>query len=160
MRSAARPIREVLTARRRATLRQLALELCPPVDDVGMLDGIVDQVAVTAMSLSRLVRRTLLIAIDLESVRGVGRGRTRSSAANAADGMQRGSALGVGRLRRSLRDVLVVAYYDQADVKARLGYDPDSWTAAMAGAREAQWSAAIDAHRSLLRSPRPRPPIA
>jgi hypothetical protein len=61
------------------------------------------------------------------------------------------------RAYRSVRDVIVVAYFDQPSVKDRLGYRPAEWTALTAARWAAQWGAEAERHRELLRTPLPRP---
>lgn len=123
--------------RRRRRLRRVALEVCPPdAGALGLVDRIIDHVAATAGVMSPVGRRALMVAIDLTIL---------GSRAPA-------------RLRRSVRDVLVVAYFDQPEVKRRLGYDPDAWTAETATRWQAGWSDAIDAHRRLLVAPSRPPP--
>lgn len=84
-----------------------------------------------------IARRALCLAFDLH---GVGLARR-------------------GRLGRSARDVVVLAYYDQPEVKAGLGYDPDAWTKAMAERRAARSGEAIAAHAAVVVAPSPRPPL-
>jgi len=139
--------RDVLSGRRRGILRRLAVTACPPdVARPEVLDRVVDQVEVTAAALPPTSRGALLAAIDLAGLPSPGR-RSR-----------RASPSGWGPLRRTVRDVLVLAYYDQPEVKARLGYDPDAWTAEVAGPRAARWATAIEDHRAVVLARAPRPP--
>jgi len=127
-----------LSPRRRGLVRRVARQVCPSdVDALGLLDPVVDHVAATARSMSPLARRGLLLGIDLTVL----------------------GSRAPEQLRRPVRDVLVVAYFDQPEVRRRLGYDPDAWTAEAAGRWRAEWSGAIEAHRQLLVAPQPRPPL-
>ena len=126
-----------LSDRRRRRLGRVALEVCPPdAGALGLVDRMIDGVAATAAVMSPVARWALLVGIDLTFLGS------------------RAPAL----LRRGLRDVLVVAYFDQPEVKRRLGYDPDAWTAETAARWQADWSGAMDAHRRLLVAPGPPPP--
>jgi glycine/D-amino acid oxidase-like deaminating enzyme len=66
----------------------------------------------------------------------------------------------VRRVALLARDLVLMAYYEQPDVRERLGYVPDAWVAAVARRRSDTWSDAISAHQQLLmrrlplRSPR------
>ena len=59
------------------------------------------------------------------------------------------------RLALLARDLVLLAYYEQPDVRARLGYQPDAWIADVAQRRTATWHADIAAHAELLRAPAP-----
>ena len=62
-------------------------------------------------------------------------------------------------LFRPVRDLVVTAYYDLPDVRRRLGYDPDAWTAPVMRTRAARWADAIAAHDAVLVAPHPPPPL-
>lgn len=64
------------------------------------------------------------------------------------------------RLVGLLRDVAVVSWYEQPDVRRAVGYDPDGFIVERARRRDEQWHAAIEDHRRLLVGPgdAPAPP--
>lgn len=57
------------------------------------------------------------------------------------------------RLVGLLRDVGVVAWYEQAAVRRTVGYDPDEYIAEQARRRQEAWGSAIRDHRRLLLTP-------
>jgi choline dehydrogenase-like flavoprotein len=59
------------------------------------------------------------------------------------------------RIALLARDLLLVAYYEQPAVRARLGYLPDPWIADVAQRRRIAWADDIAAHQTLLRTPAP-----
>lgn len=123
-----------------------------------MFDRIVAHVEATMRSMSPISRRALGTAVDLVAISLlVPRGRIASD--GSAGDRSAGSYSSLGRVRRSVRDVVVVAYFDQPEIKARLGYEPEAWTAPLAAARRAEWADAIDAHDALLMTPDPRPAL-
>jgi choline dehydrogenase-like flavoprotein len=63
--------------------------------------------------------------------------------------------LALRRIALLARDLLLVAYYEQPAVRARLGYLPDAWISDVAQRRRLTWSAEIAAHQDLLRRPAP-----
>jgi choline dehydrogenase-like flavoprotein len=65
------------------------------------------------------------------------------------------------RVLRLVADVAVICHYEQPEVRAAVGYDPDPWIAARAAERRERWAVEIDAHTRLLRAPDPlRPAVA
>ena len=108
-----------------------------PADVVadGLVDDVVDHVEVSVASFAPLARRALVAALFVVGATGL-----RS-----------------GRLFRSVRDVIVIAYFDQPTVKERLGYRPAAWTTTTAARWHQEWGAEAERHRELLRTRLPRP---
>lgn len=63
--------------------------------------------------------------------------------------------IAVRRVALLARDLVLVAYYEQPAVRARLGYLPDAYLADVAERRSQTWHADIAAHRKLLLAPAP-----
>src|SRR5688572_20238224 len=62
---------------------------------------------------------------------------------------------GLWRAARLLRDLLVIAYYEQDDVRVAVGYEPDPWIAERTAERAVRWADDIERHRQLLVEPAP-----
>ncbi|MDP1819557.1 MAG: hypothetical protein Q8K58_06625 [Acidimicrobiales bacterium] len=142
------------------TLRSLLPLFCPEdVDDPIVSDEVMANVQDIVASLSGPTTGALRVALGAIEAAGLRHGRRFSHLPPAR---QRRSIAGLARSRpgrrlvRSVRDVVVVAYFDRPAVKGRLGYDPAPWTAASAAARAARWGDEIQAHEVLLRTPLPR----
>ena len=110
-----------------------------------------------------MTRGALLAALAFVEAAGIRWGRPLSQlpldARRKCVETLRASSPIVRRLVGSVRDVIVIAYFDQPTVKDRLGYRPDEWTIAMKAARQDRWAAAIAQHEAVLRAPSPRPPL-
>lgn len=152
--------------RRRAqrTVRALIPVFCPADADTEKFgDAIVHHVQLTVSALAPFTRRAFFMAVVLIETAGLRRGRllSRLSLGTRRDCVERlrKSSPILRRLVGSVRDVIVIAYFDQPAVKDRLGYRPSAWTEAMKAARADRWAAAIAEHEVLLRAPSPRPPI-
>ncbi|MGI8517851.1 MAG: hypothetical protein ACR2ME_05855 [Acidimicrobiia bacterium] len=143
-------------------MRSLVRLLCPSdVVTLGMVEDVVRHVEVSAASFSPVTRRALLAAVDLIEVAGLRYGARFSrlpphAARRLIEGLSNGSSL-VRRLFRSVRDLVVVAYFDQPAVKNRLGYRPGEWTASVVATRRELWRGEIERHEELLRRRLPRP---
>lgn len=146
----------------RRTLRALAPIVLP--SDVlldSLVDDVVDDVGIALASFGPLARRALSAAVLVIEVAGVRHGRRFSNlpqeAAKATIARLSSGPAGGRRALRAVRDVLVVAYFDQPTVKERLGYRPQEWTAATATRWHEQWDAEAERHRELLRTRLMRP---
>lgn len=153
-----------LTERGQRTVRALIPVFCPAdAAEVDVADRIVGYVEMTASAFAPLTRRALFAAIALIEATGIRWGRPLSQlpldARRTCIQALRTSSPIVRRLVGSIRDVIVIAYFDQPAVKDRLGYRPDEWTAAMKAARQDRWAAAIAQHEAVLRAPSTRPPL-
>jgi choline dehydrogenase-like flavoprotein len=63
--------------------------------------------------------------------------------------------LAVRRLAQLPIRLALLAYFEQPEVRDRLGYRPDGWIAEIAERRRGLWHADVDAHQRLLVSPAP-----
>jgi choline dehydrogenase-like flavoprotein len=119
--------------------------------------SVVDEVATLVDALNPTSRRAVIVAARILDR---GTGRTRFRALDPAAASARLEELArrrpqVWRLLRLLRDLVVVAYYEQPDARRVVGYDPDPYIAAKARRRLADHGSDIDAHRRLLVEPAP-----
>jgi hypothetical protein len=153
-----------LSARRRAAARALALAVCPPdMVALGLVDDVVDHLQRTLDSIGALPRRMIGVALDgLDAGARVRHGRrldrlSDERVAEYVTTLSRSRSRSIRQGLRLVRDLLVMAYYDQPVVKQRLGYDPDAWTATVAPARAERWAEAIERHREVVVRPSPAP---
>lgn len=153
-----------ITRCRQRTVRALIPVFCPAdAAAVDVADRIVRNVELTVSAFAPLTRCVLFAATVLIEASGLRRGRPLSqlpldARRTCVEALQRSSPI-LRRLVGSVRDVIVIAYFDQPTVKDRLGYRPDDWTVAMRTARQHRWAAAIAQHEAVLRAPSPRPPL-
>ena len=69
--------------------------------------------------------------------------------------------LSLRRLVLLARDLVLMAYYEQPEVRSRVGYEPDPWIREVSARRRERWSHEIVDHERLLTTPlplRPGPP--
>lgn len=143
-------------------MRALVQLLCPSdVVTLGIVEDVVRHVQASAASFSPGIRRALLAAVDLIELAGFRHGVRFSrlpprTALRLIERLAGGPPL-VRRMFGSVRDLVVIAYFDQPAVKERVGYRPGEWTATMAGRRREQWRGEIDLHQETLRRRLPRP---
>jgi choline dehydrogenase-like flavoprotein len=161
---ARREARVAGTGRDRATLAALVRALGP---DDGVTDDLVqatvDELSAMVAVLAPATRRALrAVTAAVEHGSRVIGGRPFS----ALDGPDARDVL--ARLRRGplalavqlLRDLVVIAYYEQPSVRAQVGYVPDPFIAEKRAHRLERWEADIAAHQRLLVTPAPlRPSI-
>ncbi len=136
--------RRSVLARHRATFAGLARTVCPSdglTDD--LVEATVDEVATIVLVLSPWAQRVVRgVATALEHGTRASGGRPFSSldrkdARIALDRWNRGPLrMGV----RLLRDLVIVAYYEQPSVRRAVGYEPDPFIAAKKDERVRNWS--------------------
>ncbi len=150
--------------RTRATFAALVRAVCPSdVVTDGLVDATVDEAAALVAVLAPATRRALRgVAMALEQSSRV-RGGRPFSALGDEEAREMLALCSRGPLRvpiRLLRDLVVVAYYEQPTVREHLGYLPDAFVAEKAAERLERWSEDIAAHTQLLMAPAPlRPPV-
>ncbi len=145
--------------RHQATFAALARTVCPSdglTDD--LVEATVDEVAnIVVVSSPWAQRAVRVVATALEHGTRTRGGRPfstldRKDARIALDRWNRGPLrMGI----RLLRDLVLVAYYEQPSVRRGVGYEPDPFIAAKKAERLRHWSDDIVAHQQLLmtRSP-------
>ncbi len=140
------------------------MAVCPPdLVRLGLLDDVVDHCERSLAAAGDLPRRMVDLALDgLHTGALVRHGRPLAALPDArvaefVDTLLRSPWRAVGQGVGLVRDLAVMAYYDQPVVKQRLGYDPDAWTATVAPARAERWADAIERHRELVVRPSPAP---
>jgi choline dehydrogenase-like flavoprotein len=154
--------RRTAVARHRPTFAALARTVCPPdglTDDVvaATVDEVTNMVLVLAPWAQRAVRG---VASALEHGTRTKGGRPFSSldgndARIALDRWNRGPLrMGI----RLLRDLVVVAYYEQPSVCRSVGYEPEPFIATKKAERLRNWSDDIAAHQQLLATRAPLRP--
>lgn len=136
--------------------------VCPPdVVSGRLVDDVVDHVVTSVTAFSPLTRRAFSAALLVIEAAGLRHGarfsRLAPGRAEAAVAHLSAGSPALRRLSRSVRDVIVVAYFDQPSVKERLGYRPAEWTAATAARWGATWGAEAERHQELLRTRLPQP---
>ena len=136
--------------------------VCPSdVLTLDLVDDVSDLVDTTVAAFSPLVRRAFTVALVVIEAAGLRHGAPFSrlpphKATEVVSRLSNGSAAR-RRLVRSVRDLIVVAYFDQPIVKERLGYRPGDWTEVTATRWRTEWGAEAEGHRELLRTRLPRP---
>jgi choline dehydrogenase-like flavoprotein len=144
-----------------ATIRALVRSCCPDAT------GRPDQVEAACVLAGRLIAglsgpaRAGLVtaALTLETSTVLPRfGWRRFSGLDPASGLDavrwlRDSRPRTWRLVGLLRDLAVVAWYEQPEVRRQVGYDPDDFAARRGRERELRWHTEIDEHRRLLLAP-------
>lgn len=152
------------TGRRRA-LAALTAAVCPPDTPADLVDRTVDEVERTIAALgppAPAVLAAALRAFDLGTVRPA-YGWRRASALDPAAVRAAWESLDTRRpawfpALRLLVDLIVICHYEQPEVRAAVGYDPDPWIAERAAYRTQRWGVEVAAHDRLLRTPAPLRP--
>ncbi len=110
-------------------------------------------------SAARRVLSTGVTMLDVGSVRPrFGNRRARNLDAESAKqylAWWQTRPLALRRIALLARDLILMAYYEQPAVRARLRYLPDAWIAGVAKRRTDTWHDDIAAHQRLLITPRP-----
>jgi len=136
----------------------LVRAVCPPE---GLTDELTGDVLAEVWSMIDALNPTsraavLVLARVLDRTSGPARFSTldADAAAEAVAVWQRRRSR-AWRLLRLLRDLVIVAYYEQPSVRAAVGYEPDPYIAKRAATRLATYGSDIDAHRQVLTEPAP-----
>jgi choline dehydrogenase-like flavoprotein len=139
----------------------LVRAVCPPDELTDeLIEATVDEADAFVGALNPTTRRALLaVAEGLEHGTRVLHGLPFSSIdpVVARDLLPRWRRGPLGRGVQLLRDVVVVAYYEQPQVRTRVGYTPDPYIADKRAERLEAWSGDIASHRRLLLTPAPLP---
>lgn len=148
----------------RSTFAALARVVCPPeglTDE--LVDATIDEAAALVVALAPITRRAVWgVAAALEQGARV-RGGRPFSVLGDEEAREAFARWRRGPLRlpiQLLRDLVVVAYYEQPSVREGVGYVPDPFIAKKKVERLERWSDQIAAHRELLITPAPwRPSV-
>ena len=151
--------------RARVTVAALVRTVCPSqVVTDEFTEATVEELAGLVAVLAPATRRGVLaVAVALEQAARVRCGRPFSALRvdEARELLARWSSGPLGTPLRLLRDLVVVASYEQPVLRQTVGYLPDPFIADTAAARLARWSDDIAAHADLLVTPAPlHPPVA
>ena len=148
----------------RPVFAALVRAVCPPDGMTDELIGAtVDEADAFVGDLSPTTRRALLtLAGVLEHGTRVRHGLPFSAMdpVDAREVLARWRRGPLGRGLQLLRDVVVVAHYEQPQVRTRVGYNPDPYIADKRAERLESWSGDIASHRRLLVTPATLSPIA
>jgi hypothetical protein len=152
---------------RRLLIESLARVVCPPRPDPAALAGAITGHVQDSMRAFLAPARAALIAgmhtYDQSSRLWPGsRGRpARELEGEAAADYFRGwwqSPLGLQReFARGVKGLICIAYFEQPEVKAALGYTPEAWIEVVAARRLALYSEDIERHRQAILAPDPLP---
>jgi choline dehydrogenase-like flavoprotein len=151
--------------KRHATFEVLARAVCPDEEmSVDLLSRTVSQTARLVDGLAPPMRGAIMTTAGALEVITVRRRFGYRRFSQLEPGEARSAVMWLGRTHprlwrvlRLLRDLVVFSYFEQPDVRASVGYDPDPFIAAVSSVRVGRWGDAIEAHRRLLLAPAPRP---
>jgi choline dehydrogenase-like flavoprotein len=145
--------------RTRGTLAALIRAVCPPAGlTAELVEGTVDEVLELVAVLAPTTRgalRGLVTALEHGSRARGGRPFSSLDQAAAREALDRWSRGPLRLAIRLLRDLVVVAYYEQPSVREGVGYVPDPFIATKKAERLERWSEDIEAHQRLLVTPAP-----
>ena len=153
---------------RRATYAALLRAAIPPSELTdALVDATVDDIEALVGSLPALARPVLAMSVRLLEA-GPMRPRfgfRRLSQLDHADGARYLSwwdarPLALRRAVLLARDLAVVAFYEQPEVRRRVGYEPDGWIDATRQRRQDRWADEITGHQRLLVASAPLRPGA
>lgn len=127
-----------------------------------LLARTLDEVAKLLAALPPVTRTAISLAAALVEIRPLRTryGYRRFSALDVAEAQHvlrewRESGSRSWWIVRQLRDLVVLGYYEQPEVRRAVGYDPDPFIAERATERADRWAGDIEAHRKLLVTPAP-----
>ncbi len=146
------------------TITALVRAVCPPSGlTEELVQETVEEWVAMASAFGPATRSALRVALSgIEQAPRWSR-RSRFSSLSPDDAQEtvlRWLGSPAGPIVRLLRDLTVVAYYEQPIVRELVGYLPDPFIASRAGERLQRWSEDISAHHRLLLSPDPLRPVA
>jgi len=151
----------------RRLLRSLVPIVCPPeVEQLGVVDAVVDHVALSMRAFPVPLRRALLLGLRTYDLSAAAwpraRGRTagmlpRHRAAAWYALWWRSPLLPQRELAKAVKALMAIAYYEQPKVQAQLGYAPQAWIDKVKGRRLEVYGDAIRKHERSLIEPDPLP---
>lgn len=151
----------------RRLLRSLVPVVCPPeAERLGVVDAVVDHVALSMRAFPRPLRRALVLGLttyDLSAAawpraRGRTAGRLPRRRAAAWFALWWHSPLLPQReLVKAVKGLMAIAYYEQAAVQRELGYTPQAWIDRVKTRRLEVHGEAIRKHERSLVEPDPLP---
>lgn len=151
----------------RRLLASLAPIVCPPeVERLGVVDAVVDHVALSMRAFPAPVRQALLLGLTTYELSAAAwpraRGRTasrlpRERAAAWFAFWWRSPLAPQRELVKAVKGLLAIAYYEQPAVQAELGYTPQAWIDTVKARRLVVHGEAIRKHERALIEPDPLP---
>jgi hypothetical protein len=151
----------------RRLLRSLVPIVCPPeAERLGVVDAVVDHVALSMRAFPAPLRRALLLGLTTYDVSAAGwpraRGRTasklpRQRAAEWYALWWHSRLMPQRELAKAVKALMAIAYYEQPRVQADLGYAPQAWIDKVKRRRLDVYGEAIGKHERALIEPDPLP---
>jgi hypothetical protein len=154
-----------LSAAQRRALAALARVSCPPdIEELHIVDAVVDHCELSLRSLPPLIRTGLVtvLAAYENGARPFHGGRP-ASALPFAEGhrwferWRKSPLLPMREWVKGAKGLLCMAYYEQPQVKDRIGYTPEAWIEKVKRKRLALYSDEIRRHEQSLIQPDPLP---
>jgi hypothetical protein len=151
----------------RRLLRSLVPIVCPPeVERLGVVDAVVDHVALSMRAFPGPLRRALVLGLTTYDLSAAAwpraRGRTASKLPRhrAADWYAlwwRSPLLPQRELAKAVKALMAIGYYEQPAVQRELGYAPQAWIEQVKTRRLDVYADAIRRHDRSLIEPDPLP---
>jgi hypothetical protein len=149
----------------RPVFRQIARVVCPPdAEALGALDGIIDHFEMSLRTLPAYLRVALMAGtttFDLSAAadpRTPGRRFSRLPLHQAERWYRLWHHAPIFMMRQfaqAVKALIILAYYEQPEVRRKIGYQPDGWVAEVAKKRLVTYGIAIAQHEEELRAPDP-----
>lgn len=151
----------------RRLLRSLVPIVCPPeVERLGVVDAVVDHVALSMRAFPAPLRKALLLGLTTYDLSAAAWPRARGRTASKLPRHRAGdwyaiwwnSPLAPQReLAKAVKALMAIATYEQPKVQAELGYAPQAWIDKVKGRRLEVYGEAIRKHERALIEPDPLP---
>jgi hypothetical protein len=151
----------------RRLLRSLVPIVCPPeVERLGVVDAVVDHVALSMRAFPAPLRKALLLGLTTYDLSAAAwpraRGRTagklpRHRAADWYAMWWKSPLLPQRELAKAVKALMAIAYYEQPAVQAELGYAPQAWIDKVKSRRLEVYGDAVRKHERSLIEPDPLP---
>jgi hypothetical protein len=151
----------------RRLLRSLVPIVCPPeVERLGVVDAVVDHVALSMRAFPAPLRRALLLGLTTYDLSAAGWPRARGKTASKLPRHRaaawyafwwRSPLLPQRELAKAVKALMAIAYYEQPAVQTELGYAPQAWIDKVKGRRLEVYGEAIRKHDRALIEPDPLP---
>lgn len=151
----------------RRLLRSLVPIVCPPeVERLGVVDAVVDHVALSMRAFPAPLRRALILGLTTYDLAAAAwppaRGRTAGLLSREKAGewyafWWRSPLLPQRELAKAVKALMAIAYYEQPAVQRELGYAPQAWIEEVKTRRLDVYAEAIRKHDRSLIEPDPLP---
>jgi hypothetical protein len=149
----------------RPVFRQIARVVCPPdAEELGALDGIIDHFEMSLRTLPAYLRVALMAGTTTFEVtaaadpRSLGRRFSKLPLDKAERWYHTWHHAPIFTMRQfaqAVKALIILGYYEQPQVRRKIGYQPDGWVAEAAKKRLVKYGVAIAQHEEELRAPDP-----